>query len=241
MYNITDTEGVVDTQAKVFTATHKEDYITFPLAHTPEWIAFRKAIAKDTVTIAKVSKLTGVPERLLVSVAVPEQMRLFHSDRALFKKVFEPLKILGSQSQFSWGLFGIKDDTARAVETNLRTPSSPYYLGKRFETMLSFAGDSIDEERYQRITSTKDHTYTYLYTALYIKQIEAAWNKKGFSVITKPDIVATLWNLGFAKSQPKKDPKSGGSVLTINGKDHSFGSLAYDFYYSDEMIELFPR
>lgn len=240
-FHLTETEGVIDTQTQKFVVVKDDIYTPFPLAHTSEWIAFRKAIAKDAKVIRSVSQVTGIPERLLVAIAVPEQMRLYHSDRALFKKVFEPLKILGDQSQFSWGIFGIKDETARAVEQYLKNPLSPYYAGKKYENLLSFASDDVDQERFARITSTKDHTYTYLYTALYVKEIEAQWNKKGYSITNRPEIVATLWNLGFAKSVPNKDPKSGGSVLDINGKKHSFGSLAYDFYYSDEMIELFPR
>ncbi len=240
-FHLTETEGIIDQQTQQFVVIHNDTYTSFPLAHTPEWIAFRKAVAKDTGVIQKVSQITGVPPRLLVAIAVPEQMRLYHSDRALFKKVFEPLKILGDQSQFSWGIFGIKDETARAVEQYLRNPSSPHYLGKKYENLLSFVSDDVDQERFARITNTKDHTYTYLYTALFVKEIEAQWKKKGYAIADRPEIIATLWNLGFAKSIPNKDPKSGGSVLDINGKKHSFGSLAYDFYYSDEMIELFPR
>ena len=83
--------------------------------------------------LQKIYKETGIPPRILVAILVPEQMRLFHSDRAIFKQFFEPLKMLGSQSQFSWGIFGIKDDTARDVENHLTDTTSPYYLGKSFE------------------------------------------------------------------------------------------------------------
>jgi hypothetical protein len=241
-FGLTKTTGIIDTQTKNFINIQKKDsYETFPLAHTPSWVAFRQAVAKDVPMIQKVSKETGIPPRLLVAILVPEQMRLFHSDRPLFKRVFEPLKVLGSQSQFSWGIFGIKDETARAVESHLTDTSSPYYLGKSFENSLSFSSSTdTDNERFTRITDEHNHLYSYRYTALYVAQTEAQWKKDGFPITDRPEIIATLWNLGFTKSIPHDSPSSGGAVLDIDGTKYSFGEMAKLFYYSDEMIELFP-
>ena len=238
---LTKTEGVDDDEIFVKITTDNNGYASFPLAHTPEWIAFRQAVIKDKSIIEKISKETGISQRLLVSILVPEQMRLFHSNRPLFKEIFSPLKILGSQSQFSWGIFGIKDETARNVEIHLKDKTSPFYLGKKYENILDFKSKEIDEERFQRIIDEHDHTYSYLYTALYILQINKHWSKAGFPIEDKPDIIATLYNLGFDKSKPNKDPKSGGAEIEINGVSYSFGSLAKSFYYSDEMIEVFPK
>ena len=244
-FGFTNTQGIIDNQTKSFlpkSKVTKNTYTEFPLAHTPEWISFRQAIIKDLPMITKVSKETGVPARLLVAILVPEQMRLFHSNRSVFKNVFEPLKVLGSQSQFSWGIFGIKDDTAKNVETHLTDRSSPYYLGKAYENTLVFASTTdIDQERYLRITDEHNHLYGYRYTALYILQIESQWKKAGYPIDKKPEVIATLWNLGFEKSKPHKDPTSGGAVLDINETKYSFGEIARLFYYSDEMIEIFPQ
>lgn len=242
LFKFTDTDGIIDIQNQSFrnNISQEKIYTEFPLAHTPEWIAFRQAVAKDKEIIDKISKETGVPGRLLVAILVPEQMRFFHSNRATFKRAFEPLKILGSQSKFSWGLFGIKDETARVTETHLIDKSSPFYLGKLFENILTFKTTDVDQERFQRITDEHNHYYSYLYTALYVAQIERQWEKAGFPVENRPEIIATLWNLGFEKSKPNKDPKSGGAEIDINGTIYSFGSLAKAFYYSDELIELFP-
>lgn len=238
----TKTSGMIDTQTKTFlNQTDKNTYTQFTLAHTPEWIAFRQAVSKDKLVITKVSKETGVPERILISLLVPEQMRLFYSNRPIFKQVFEPLKVLGSQSQFSWGIFGIKDDTARLVEAHLLDKKSPYYLGPSFEKALSFKTSDSDQERFARIIDEHDHTYSYLYTALYIAQINKQWETAGFPIKDKPEILATIWNLGFSKSNPNKNPLSGGSSMDINGKEYSFGALASEFYYSDELIEIFPK
>ncbi len=243
-FGLTNTAGIIDTQTEKFlpkSVDSGKTYETFPLAHTSERIAFRQAVAKDLPVITKVSKETGVSPRLLVAILVPEQMRLFHSNRPVFKSFFEPLKVLGSQSQFSWGIFGIKDDTARAVENHLITPSSPYYLGKSFEKSLAFITTDTGQERFSRITNEENHFYSYRYTALYVLQIQSQWKKAGYKIDQRPEIIATLWNLGFERSKPHKNPSSGGAVLNINNKNYSFGEIARLFYYSDEMIELFPK
>jgi hypothetical protein len=244
-YGFTNTKGIIDTQTKTFLPqiTTKDEYTIFPLTHTNEWIAFRIAVAKDKMMIDQVSKETGIPSRLLVAVLVPEQMRLFYTDRPIFKQFFEPLKILGSQSQFSWGIFGIKEDTALQVESHLRDTRSPYYLGKKFDSQLIFNDESTGttSERFTRITDQHDHRYSYLYAALYLAQIEKQWQNAGHPIANRPDVLATLWNLGFARSKPNSDPKSGGAEIDINGTKYSFGSLAADFYYSDELIELYPK
>lgn len=242
---LTNTTGIIDEQTKNFlqisTSTEKlAKYEEFPLAHTPEWIAFRQAVTKDKDIIEKVSKETGISQRLLVAMLVPEQMRLFHSNRAIFKQIFEPLKILGSQSQFSWGIFGIKDDTARAIEKNLLDKNSPFYLGTSSEHLLDFKTLDTDQERFQRIIDEHNHTYSYLYTAIYLAEIKSQWKKSGFPIDNRPEILATLFNLGFEKSQPNANPKSGGAPIEINGTTYSFGALAENFYNSDEMIEIFP-
>jgi hypothetical protein len=238
-YGLTNTKGIIDTQTKNFIG-EKKDYPQFTLAHTPEWIAFRQAVTKDKALIEEISKQTGVPPRVLIALLVPEQMRLFYTNRPIFKKVFEPLKILGSQSQFSWGIFGIKDDTARLVEDHLLDKTSPYYLGPKFEKTLAFTTDSPDEERFSRIVDEHNHRYSYLYTALYVAQIKKQWESAGFPIGNKPEIYATLWNLGFSKSVPNKNPQSGGASMEINGQTYSFGALAKEFYYSDELVEIFP-
>lgn len=236
---LTNTPGIIDQQSARF-LSDKNGYAQFPLAHTSEWVAFRQAVAKDKNIIEQVSKETGIAPRTLIALLVPEQMRLFHSNRPIFKQIFEPLKILGSQSQFSWGIFGIKDETARAVEEHLRDQSSPFYLGATFEHALDFKTDTPDQERFSRIIDEHDHTYGYRYAGLYVAQINEQWSKAGFPIVDRPEILATLWNLGFEKSRPNVEPTSGGAPIEIDGTVYSFGALAGAFYYSDEMIEIFP-
>lgn len=206
---------------------------------TPEWRVLREAIVKDEEPINRAATVVGVNSRLIVSVLVGEQLRLYNSEREIYKQFFEPLKILGVQSQFSWGVMGMKEETAKQIETNLRDPNSPFYLGKDQEALLDFSTSDPSVERFTRLTDSHNHYYSYLYTALYLKQLMVEWQKAGYNIEDRPEILATLFNLGFVKSAPKADPKVGGAEIEIGGQKYSFGSLAYQFYYSDELLTQF--
>ena len=95
--------------------------------------------------------------------------------------------------------------------------------------------------KFLRVTDQHNHYYTYLYAAYFIKQIEKQWQTAGFNISSRPEILATLYNIGFANSKPNADPKSGGAEIEINGVKYSFGELTYEFYYSNELLDIFPR
>lgn len=244
-FGFTNDSGVIDTNDR-FLVQPDEVNGAVPVTSvdwdkSPEWIALRLALQKDQALISRVSQEADIDARTLVSVVIVEQLRLFNDDRESFKKFFEPLKILGSQSVFSWGVLGIKRETAIEVENNLKNPSSPRYLGKKYESMLDFNTADVEKERFERITDQRDHYYSYLYGALFIKQIEVEWQRAGFPIDNRPEILATIYNLGFNRSQPKSDPQVGGALIPIGGRSYSFGGMAYDFYYSQEMLSEFPR
>jgi hypothetical protein len=170
-----------------------------------------------------------------------EQLRLFYTERESYKKFFEPLKILGSQTKFSWGVMGIKEDTAIQIENYLKDKTSPYYLGKSFENLLDFQAADIKQERFTRMTDQHAHYYSYLYAGLYLKEVMMQWKTAGFDISDRPDILTTLYNIGFANSKPKSDPQSGGAEINLYGHIYSFGSLGKEFYDSNELTDEFPR
>lgn len=218
-----------------------DDTDLFIFAGTEEWEFFKKSVVKDIDVIKKVELETGIKSRVIVSQLVAEQMRLFYSNRPMFKKAVAPLKVLASMSQFSWGVLGIKEDTATAVERNLKDTTSPYYPGSEYENLLDFKTETIADERFKRITDYRNHYYSYLYAALYNKQIIAQWYKSGKDISNRPEILATLYNIGFRNSEPNDDPQTGGAEFTIEGKKYSFGRIAYNFYYSGELLDEFPQ
>ena len=135
---------------------------------------------------------------------------------------------------------GIKEATAIATENNLKDQTSQYYLGAEMEHALDFKTDNIANERYDRLTTEGEYYYSYLYGGIYLKQMISQWEKAGFDIQYRPEIVGTLFNVGFPQSNPKADPKVGGSEISIGKAKYSFGSLAYEFYYSGELLDEFP-
>ncbi|MCX6786283.1 MAG: hypothetical protein NTU85_00465 [Candidatus Kaiserbacteria bacterium] len=210
-------------------------------AKTDEWSTLKAAIVKDREAIYKASTVAGIPSRLLVASLMVEQLRLFSDNRELFKTVFAPLQILGIQSQYSWGVMGMKQETAIAIENNLKDASSPFYLGTLYEHLLDFTTDNPDQERFARLTDQHNRSYSYLYGALYLKELMTQWQKAGFDISNKPDIVSTLFNIGFEHSRPNAAPQVGGAAIPIDGITYSFGGLAAEFYHSNELVDYFPN
>lgn len=209
---------------------------------TPEWTVIKNGLRKDGGIIARAAKETDVSARMIAAVVIPEQARFFTSEREVFKRYFEPMKILGSMSQFSLGVSGIKEKTALEIEVNLANEKSEFYPGAEFAKLVAYAPDVADRETelFNRLTDEKNHYYSYLYTALYIKEIETQWKRNGFSISKNPEIVATLFNIGFDGSHPNSNPEIGGTAVLLGGKTYLYGNLAGNFYRSEELIDIFP-
>ncbi len=212
-------------------------------SQTPEWVVVAGGLSKDQAIIARVESETGVSGRMIAAAVMPEQIRFFTSNREVFKRYFEPLKVLGSLSQFSLGVSGIKQETARKVEEYANDPSSPFYPGAEVASLIAYAPGIADRdaELYRRLTDDKDHYYSYLYTAVFMKEIAAQWSASGFDISDNPEAMVTLFNIGFAKSNPNPNPQAGGAPVSAGGQTYAFGQLGADFYHSDELLSLFGR
>ena len=205
-----------------------------------EWPALKQAILRDSALINEAGRLTGVEPRLIVGCLVGEQIRLFNSKREMFKKYLGPVKVLSVQSQFSYGVNGIKDFTAKAVEEHLKDPTSEFYMGKAYEHLLDFETDDHTNERYKRLVDYRNHLYSYIYTGCILHQTMLQWRRAGYDISDRPDVLFTLFNVGFSQSVPKPNPVPGGSHVTVGDRVYTFGALGFDFYYSGEMAEAFP-
>jgi hypothetical protein len=209
---------------------------------TPEWMVIKSALQKDEAVILRVSQETGVSKRMIAAVVIPEQSRFFTSNREVFKRYFEPMKILGSMSQFSLGVSGIKIETAQDIEKNMGDEHSVFYPGSNMTKLVRYASSTDPEkELYYRLTDAKDHYYSYLYTALFIKEIQAQWKREGYDITQKPEVVVTLFNIGFDKSKPNTSPVAGGSEIVLGGQTYLYGQLGTNFYHSEELVDIFPR
>lgn len=211
-------------------------------SETAQWEVVRGGLQKDAAIINRVAAETGVPARMIAAAVVPEQTRFFTDNREVFKRYFEPLKLLVSLSKFSLGVSGIKQETAALIETYSSDVTSPFYPGPEIAPLLAYATSDTDNSHalFNRLTDEKNHYYSYLYTAVYLKQVTAQWAASGYDVSNRPDVLVTLFNLGFNTSQPKENPQVGGASITIGGQSYSFGYLGTLFYQSDELLSEFP-
>jgi hypothetical protein len=245
-FNLTNVEGSVDSKSNLYNSIQdvidrKNQVAKTPQwAKTDDWTVIRRGLTNDKALIEKASRVSGVPVRTILSPVIVEQFRYFGSDRELLKKVFLPLQALGNSVKFSYGIAGVKVATAQQIEANLKDSTSPYYLGSEYENILDFKTKDPDKERMDRLTDENNHYYSYLYTAIFIKQIETQWSNAGYSISDRPEILATLFNLGFKHSDPKGNPEVGGSDITVDGVTYTFGGLAYEFFYSNELGQTFP-
>lgn len=210
-----------------------------PWMNDSGWPILKDAILKDEALIKKAATLTGVDARLIVACTVGEQIRLFNSKREDLKRYLGPMK-LSVQSQFSYGVNGIKDFTAKAVEHNLKDSTSVFYMGKKYEHILDFETADTAMERMNRLTNYNNHLYSFIYTGCILHQTMLQWQRAGYDISDRPDILCTLFNLGFGASKPAAEPKCGGSHVQVGGKIYTFGILGNDFYYSGELAREFP-
>lgn len=210
-------------------------------ADTDEWNLMREVFTRDNEVISRAARDAGISPRLILSGVIGEQFRFFGNRRESFKGYFEPLKILASLSNTSYGIAGLKPKTVGIIEDNLKNKNSPFYLGPSMEHVVDYkVGVDVESERMNRITNSKDPYYSYLYVGLYMREIIAQWEKAGYDISERPEILATLYNLGFYYSQPKENPEAGGALINVGGVDYTFGDLAYEFYYSGELSDIYP-
>ena len=222
----------------------------YPWANYKEWKEFCQVVRADSAAIDSVSRITGVESRMIVMCLVGEQIRMFNSSREQFKKYVIPYSRLIMTTNRGYGVTGILQNTALKIEANVYDKKSPFYAGDYFQQCLNLKDsfpelvvDTIEAHKHhtiQRLMKGGDHFYSYLYTAFFLRQFQAHWEKAGLSLAYRPEILGTLYNLGFQKSKPKKNPAVGGSSFKVGDKQYTFGGLCYEFYYSGELMDIFP-
>ena len=236
--------------AKINHYRSKQSKTLYPWAYSQAWKDFCKAVAHDKHAIDSVARMTGVEPRLLVMCLVGEQVRMFNSGREKFKKYVVPFSRLILPKNRGYGVTGILQHTALRIESTLFDAKSPFYAGDYFQNCINVndsfpevINDTIESHKLktiQRLIKGGDHYYSYLYTAFLIRQYQAHWERAGFSLAYRPEIIGTLYNLGYQKSKPSAHPKVGGSNFMVANRMYSFGGLCYEFYYSGELQQLFP-
>lgn len=245
-----DNKAYVKELEKLKSSFNAKSVSVYRWANSDVWKDFCKTIRKDKHAIDSVSRLTGVESRLIVMCLVGEQVRMFNSGREKFKQYVMPYSRLLMPTNRGYGVTGILKNTALKIESNLFDRSSKFYAGEYFEHTVNVndsfpevINDTLEAHQFktiQRLIKGGDHYYSYLYTAYFLRQFQAHWEREGFDLSNRPEILGTLFNLGYQKSVPKKNPEVGGSTFAIGGKDYTFGGLCFEFYYSGELLDEFP-
>ena len=222
----------------------------FEFTNYKVWESFCGALRRDKRAIDSVSRITGVESRLIVMCLVGEQVRMFNAGRERFKQYVYPLTRVMLPNNRGYGVTSILEHTALRIERNLVDTKSSFYPGDYFRRCLNVKDsfpevvvDTIKAHRHktiQRLIKGGDHFYSYLYTAFLLRQYQAHWTREGYDLSYRPEILGTLFNIGFHKSAPKKNPEAGGSSFTVGNKTYTFGGLCFEFYYSGELMEEFP-
>lgn len=213
---------------------------SYAWADTDEWNLMKEVFTRDQDIIKKAATGARISPRYILSGVIGEQFRFFGNRRESFKSYFEPLKILASLSNTSYGIAGLKPKTVSIIENNLKNKNSLFYLGEDMENIADYIDASkTEEERMNRITDSKNPYYSYLYVGLFMKQIITQWEKSGYDISNNPGVLGTLYNLGFYYSVPNDNPKLGGSNINIGGVNYTFGDIAHEFYYSGELADIF--
>ena len=210
-----------------------------PWMNEAAWTYLQRALIDDQKAVQKAAEITGVDARLIVACTVGEQIRLCNSNREGIKRALGPATMMVN-SQFSFGVNGIKDFTAKQVESNLLNSKSQFYMGKKYENILSFSTEDIENERIARLTNSSDHLYSYIYTGCILHQSMLQWKRAGYDISDRPDILFTLFNLGFGYSKPHENPQCGGANISVGGRVYTFGALCNDFFYSGALAKEFP-
>jgi hypothetical protein len=222
----------------------------FAWSNYKAWKQFCTTLIKDKRAIDSVSRLTGVESRIIILCVVAEQLRMFNSGREKFKQYVYPYTRLILPSNRGYGVSGILEHTALRIERTLFSPNDPFYPGGYFQKIINVRdsfpeviNDTISAHKHktiQRLIKGGNHYYSYLYTALLMRQFQAHWESQGFTLANRPEVLGTLFNLGYQKSKPKKNPQVGGSTFKIGEKGYTFGGLCFEFYYSGELQDAFP-
>ncbi len=236
------TESNVPAVGEEESNSHANGDAAYPWMNSEEWMVLSTALIRDKDIILKTAERLEISPRLLVVPVIGEQLRYYTSDRSTFKSYLKPMQRFMYLGKFSYGIAGMKPETAERVEQNLKNTQSPFYLGSEYEDILNYPETITDKasERLLRIDNKKNHDWVYMYVGLYLKQFEAQWSHAGYPISGRPDILATLYNLGHNRSVPKANPDAGGAPITINGVEYTFGGLAYDFYWSGVLLDVFP-
>ncbi|GHW02702.1 hypothetical protein AGMMS50249_4880 [candidate division SR1 bacterium] len=157
---------------------------------------------------------------LVIACFLGEQIRIAQqSTRETVKEtLLSATPTLFRSHNVSLGIGGIKLSTAQRIQRDAKAYDSPIYSSVELREE-NLADDDMLNARYA--------------TQL-VRNILHRWQLSGYD-LTPPEyagIVCTLYNMGnHPKKEPHSDPQIGGSIISINGYDYTYGGLSQGVYF----------
>lgn len=196
----------------------------FAWAHEPGWDSCAKAVESDLPAIRWAASRAGLSPRLVALPAICEQLRRTESFRELYKRFFTRFVPAGN---LSMGVTGVKLETLRSM-VSLFPPEE-----RRAIDLLS--DDSLETR-----LKSPDRRWAYLYGALCLYAIRQRWAQAGIDLSRRPEILMTVYNLGSNRCPPRPDPQAGGALFRLGAREYTFGSFAWEFYWSGVLYPELP-
>jgi hypothetical protein len=183
-------------------------------------------LRENSTFILEGGRVFHVSSRLIASVIYVEHTR----NVSWMDREIDPL-LADYGLNVSLGLGQVKINTAIWIEDQFSDSSSRYFIRDVVSgTMLKSLSR---EELINRLLSPGQNV---CYIAAYLAMISKRWSDAGISIANNVEILATLYSAGAVGENglEKRIPHT-------NPRPNTFGLYARDFFYSNELSNLFPR
>lgn len=178
---------------------------------------------RDHINLA--ANIFNLNPNLIKACIFVEQLRAFYTFKWLFKSVAQTNTYLTIMSKQSFGIGGMKLQTAEQLEQRLAS-NEPTLYQKYFAYEDQ---NNISQQRLARLSDSKTYYYQVLYSAGLLYEYSTARRKAGYSITNQPGLMATMYNIWY--SEPHANADIGWSFMNIEGEKYSFGGLAMLIYY----------
>ncbi len=164
--------------------------------------------------ITQASRIFNIDPNILSSIIYVERTQNYTwEDDALD----EYLAQVGLNS--SIGFCQVKLKTAYWIEVQLNDSLGSHYIGDKYFEILKFS-----KSPKEIISKLQNDSLNILYAAAYLKIIQTHWQKDGFPIDDRADILGTLYSTGLfyrggEERKPNKNPKANWfGKLTLNAQ-----------------------
>lgn len=174
-------------------------------------------IRNNYKTIKYSSRLFNINSSLLCSVIYTERTLNYNwEDKAL------DIVLAQSGLNSSIGFCQIKVGTAYWIEQQLADTNSLYYCGEQYNKILP-----ISKSLNMILKRLQKDSINILYAAAYIKIMELRWEKCGYPISDRPDIIGTLYSTGLfytngRERSPRKNPHHNKFGKIVNDSEQLF-------------------